>query len=736
MSALADNTVLHRLQCVVTADNEKSYHLFVFEPLREWRLPPLDIWSWLLIDGKSPLVDLIAKVRERYPEAPVDEVRTVFAQLAEKGLALTTAPKQKRELPDINLYLADFPEDIKPVDSYFVWLFSRLADTLTLTEKIEEADAILYFDEARAPTEPLNPEVKKILITRKYKTKQSYHQSFDLVLSSDSTMSARFCSMWVRLPGYAFRPGALGAKDSTKIETIGPGYSTERILQRMGDRMAGREPARPPAANKPAQSKRYPLTVAMATFDDYDGVYFSVTALLLYHAKAMAECEVLILDNDPEGPAAKHLKGLANGISNVRYEPYNEQNGTAVRDMVFHFAQGDWVLCMDSHVMFAEGAIQKLLDYIRAHPESKDMLQGPLMSDAGKAYASEFTSVWNKGMYGVWGFDQRASNKDNPPFEIEMQGLGMFVCRKAAWPGFNKRFSGFGGEEGYIHQKIRNNGGRCLCAPFIPWSHRFGRPHGAKYRLKWEDRIRNYLIGFEEVGLDKQTVIDHFTEHLNKKVVDDVVKGLEKEQKSPYHIFPKIFCLSLDHDTGRWQGAQNRFEKLGITDEVQKFSAIHTPEHHHIGCALSHRQIIENAKRNGLESILVFEDDMVMLESANLVMSMALPEILKTDWKILYLGGCQHGAEFPYAEGCRFLMKPTKGHLTCTQAIAYHHTIYDRILDDVPDNEVDMQEWLHKHYGIDQYYRYLDDRYMVFPKPFSQANIIPAELPAAQPFYK
>ena len=243
------------------------------------------------------------------------------------------------------------------------------------------------------------------------------------------------------------------------------------------------------------------------------------------------------------------------------------------------------------------------------------------------------------------------------------------------------------------------------------------------------------MIGFEEVGLDKKSVIDHFTSHLNEKVVNDVVKGLSKEDKVPYQIFPKIVCLNMDHDTGRWQGAQKRFEKLGITERVQKFPAIHTPEHHHVGCALSHRKIIEDAKRSGYECVLVFEDDMVMLESANLIMSMALPEIQKVDWKILYLGGCQHGAEFPYADGCRFLLKPTKGHLTCTQAIAYHHTVYDKILGDVPDNEVDMQQWLDKHYGIDQYYRYLEDRYLVFPKPFSQANIVPAELPAAQQFY-
>lgn len=40
-----------------------------------------------------------------------------------------------------------------------------------------------------------------------------------------------------------------------------------------------------------------------------------------------------------------------------------------------------------------------------------------------------------------------------------MQGLGIFACRRDVWPGFNPRLRGFGGEEGYIHEKFRRAGG-------------------------------------------------------------------------------------------------------------------------------------------------------------------------------------------------------------------------------------------------------------------------------------
>ena len=84
-------------------------------------------------------------------------------------------------------------------------------------------------------------------------------------------------------------------------------------------------------------------------------------------------------------------------------------------------------------------------------------------------------------MYSRWDTDEPDLGLDGPPFEIPMQGMGAFACRREAWPGFNPRFGGFGGEEGYIHEKFRQAGGRTLCLLFPRWAHRFGRPAGVPY---------------------------------------------------------------------------------------------------------------------------------------------------------------------------------------------------------------------------------------------------------------
>ena len=284
-----------------------------------------------------------------------------------------------------------------------------------------------------------------------------------------------------------------------------------------------------PAATEKSEKKK--LCIGMATYDDYDGVYFSAQAIRLYHPEVTDDTEILILDNHPTGKCANDLKALDSKIINYRYIPVAQRTGTSIRDMIFENANADYVLCIDCHVFVEPGAIKRLIDYFDSNPTACDLLQGPMYSDNLKDLSTHFKPVWNKGMYGVWGYDQRAELVDAEPFDIPMQGLGLFACRKQAWPGFNENFRGFGGEEGYIHEKFRQAGGNTLCLPFLRWMHRFARPMGIPYPINWQDRVRNYLIGFTELGLDTKPIIEHFNEHINETVTSDIVEAFEKEIK-------------------------------------------------------------------------------------------------------------------------------------------------------------------------------------------------------------
>ena len=310
------------------------------------------------------------------------------------------------------------------------------------------------------------------------------------------------------------------------------------------------------------------LTIGMATFDDFDGVYFTLQALKAYHD--LNDVELLVVDSKPGGCQA--TKDACNWVG-ARYLLRDHASGTSVpRQLVFEEAQADWVMCLDCHVLLQAGAIARLKEFLKAGVDAKSLWQGPLLYDNHKDYATHFAPEWRNSMWGTWAKDPRGEG--TVPFEIPMQGLGLFLMNKHEWPGFNLKFRGFGGEEGYIHQKVRRFGGRCYCIPWLRWVHRFGRPKGVPYRLVLEDRVFNYILGRRELALPYQDVLTHFKTQMSAEALSAVVA--EAEKADPLEgVFPTRFrstpvkqiarpnpCVhrtSLPVDTGNCGGCSWRF---------------------------------------------------------------------------------------------------------------------------------------------------------------------------------
>src|SRR5205807_275724 len=190
--------------------------------------------------------------------------------------------------------------------------------------------------------------------------------------------------------------------------------------------------------------------------------------------------------------------------------------------------RGKAVLCCDCHILFAPGAIARLKQFYRQHPDCDDLLQGPLLWDDGKLIIPHLDPCWSANMWGTWGLDARGDDLEGEPFEIPMQGLGVFCCRKDAWLGFHPGFTGYGGEEGYIHEKFRQAGRRCLCLPWLRWMHRFGK--AVPFPMHMEDIFRNYILGQAELGLDLIPVLKHFSQYLSwESMITIVEQALEIE---------------------------------------------------------------------------------------------------------------------------------------------------------------------------------------------------------------
>jgi len=273
------------------------------------------------------------------------------------------------------------------------------------------------------------------------------------------------------------------------------------------------------------------LTIGMATYDDYDGVYFSVQSLRMYHEICQtSDVEILVIDNNPESPHGKAKEKFIKWIKNARYIPYTARTSTAIRNEIFRNAKGKYCISMDCHVMFFNNAIESLLGYYKDNPDCKNIVHGPLVYDHldTKSASTHFKPGWGSGMYGKWETDHKKL-AEGKPFEIGMQGLGVFSCETKNWVGFNKKFRGFGGEEGYIHEKFRQFGGKAICLPDFKWLHRFDRPNGVKYPLILEDRIWNYFIGWLELTQDPEhEMIKGAYEHFKNKIppgsIDHILK--------------------------------------------------------------------------------------------------------------------------------------------------------------------------------------------------------------------
>lgn len=273
------------------------------------------------------------------------------------------------------------------------------------------------------------------------------------------------------------------------------------------------------------------LSIGMATFDDFDGVFFTIQSLRMYHPICNSDqVEFIVLDGNPEKPHSKAIKHYLNSVKNSVYLEQKDTKSSFDKYKIVNSANGKYVLILDCHVLLEIDGIKNLLEYYEQNKDCKNLVQGPLWYDDLQNYSTHFNPEWRGHMYGTW-----ATNKEEylkgQPFEIPMQGMGLCSFEKSNWPGINTNFKGFGGEEGYIAEKFRRNGGKNICLPTLKWNHRFGRPNGVPYPLKLDDRIWNYFVGWLEITKDPDhQMIKDIYEHFKKdaKHIDKILEEAKK----------------------------------------------------------------------------------------------------------------------------------------------------------------------------------------------------------------
>ena len=300
------------------------------------------------------------------------------------------------------------------------------------------------------------------------------------------------------------------------------------------------------------------LTIGFAVYGEFDSVWATLEGIRANHDPMHAKVDLVVVDNAPR--RCRRTEATTKSVGG-RYYYRPDLNGTSrPRDACFRFSKTPWTAVGDGHIILETGAVDAMLAFAAANEKSKDLIHGPLINDAGQLQSTGWTQPFPPGLWGEWLCSPHArmvweeamtrwTHGGNPvptprealdklsPWEIHSMGLGLWMMRTAAWPGFNSHFRSFGGEEGYIHEKVRRLGGKVLLHPSIRWRHKFRDIQGwdanpMPYSWTDADHIRNMIFGHRELGIDPVIIKTSF----GKKVDDATWMRLENEAaaKQPF----------------------------------------------------------------------------------------------------------------------------------------------------------------------------------------------------------
>lgn len=269
------------------------------------------------------------------------------------------------------------------------------------------------------------------------------------------------------------------------------------------------------------------LSIVMPMNKRRDSVKMTVVALKMMHEDIADRVEIIVCDNEEshstQGENIRALMDTANGIFRCKYINFHDYTGTAVgKQKAIEAASGDFILCMDSHCLIPPGVIRRLLHFYETNPTTNDLYHGPILSDAlrkpdgQRDYAGvHLEPAWRNGTYGVWGCSELDEHSE--PKEILASGMGLFSCRKEAWPGFDPDSRGFGVEEFTLHQKFHMRGDKVVLLPWLQWWHLFGHLEQEPPVTEPAVIVENYIRANVQTGVPElEAMRQHLVFQMNR----------------------------------------------------------------------------------------------------------------------------------------------------------------------------------------------------------------------------
>ena len=103
------------------------------------------------------------------------------------------------------------------------------------------------------------------------------------------------------------------------------------------------------------------LTIGVVCYDDYDGLYFTIQSIRIYHPEILDRVEFVIINNNPSSPHGKEIHNFIDWIKEpITYLEYSKYNSPFLKGKIFDLTDTEYVLVVDSHVLLHPGSIKKL----------------------------------------------------------------------------------------------------------------------------------------------------------------------------------------------------------------------------------------------------------------------------------------------------------------------------------------------------------------------------------------
>jgi len=133
------------------------------------------------------------------------------------------------------------------------------------------------------------------------------------------------------------------------------------------------------------------------------------------------------------------------------------------------------------------------------------------------------------------------------------------------------------------------------------------------------------------------------TIYINCREVYSKNKGIHHEEPfgnglARFNV-DRIFYINLDKRPDRNQQIKNELKKMNIDldRDVERYPAVHNSKNGHIGCAKSHRNIIDIALARNYDRIMIFEDDFIFTDYDAIDKVNKFLDNFKNNWDVVQL---------------------------------------------------------------------------------------------------